>query len=407
MSQLELWTEQDEVALQYNEQIIKDGLETYMKVGYALMEIRDNRLYRKEFKTFEDYCQEKWGRSRRWAYHMIEASSVAGILQNVNHGSQIPETERQARPLTKLETPEQQSEAWSNAVANSETGKPTAKEVNQEVEKILRELKAKVKEQDKALLKKQREIAQKEAEVDTLKQSNTFVTNQLKEKDLLIEGIQATLEDSAKALAQKMVEVKVKEATESLQSELTTLKQEKEDLESAKAALDKQLRETIAKQEKAFADFKANPDPETKKAMQEAQKELDDLNQKRTNLATEVLAIQSRIENTLGVEEHRANATRNVMSFFKKIEAVFETHQKQILSFSSVYLDDAYAAHAEDLIENLEEYIAKLKKVLGDRQYAQAKPVEAVEVEVISDEEIPAHINYFPDMEDDDDEEDF
>lgn len=402
MSQLELWTEQDEVALQYNEQIIEKGLETYMKVGYALMEIRDNRLYRKDFNTFEEYCQEKWGKSRYWAYNFIKASEVAGVLESVDNCQQIPETESQARPLTKLETPEQQAEAWSNAVANTQqkSGKPTAKEVDDEVKK----LQAKLKEHEKALLEKQREIAQKEAEVANLKQSNTFVTTQLKEKETLIEGIQATLKDSAEALAQKMVEVKVKEATEPLQIELTRLKTDKENLETEKAALDERLKETIAKQEKALADFKANPDPETKKAMQEAQKELDNLNQKRADLVTEVLAIQSRIENTLGVEEHRANATRNVMSFFKKIEDVFETHQKQILSFSSVYLDDAYAAHAEDLIENLEEYIAKLKKVLSDRQYAQAKPIQSVDVEVVTDDDIPSHINYFPEPEEDDDD---
>lgn len=35
----------------------------------------------------------------------------AEVLQNVNHGLQIPTSERQTRPLAKLE-PEQQQEAW-------------------------------------------------------------------------------------------------------------------------------------------------------------------------------------------------------------------------------------------------------------------------------------------------------
>ena len=92
MSQLELWTEQDEVALQYNEQVIQDGLETYMKVGYALMEIRDNRLYRKEFKTFEEYCHKKWDKTSRWAQRMMKASEVVGVLEDATNWSQIPET---------------------------------------------------------------------------------------------------------------------------------------------------------------------------------------------------------------------------------------------------------------------------------------------------------------------------
>ena len=61
---------------------------------------------RETHKTFEDYCRDRWDMQRRYAYYMIDAASV---IENVNHGSQaiLPTSERQARPLTKLE-PEQQ-----------------------------------------------------------------------------------------------------------------------------------------------------------------------------------------------------------------------------------------------------------------------------------------------------------
>lgn len=367
MSQLELWTEQDEVALQYNEQIIKDGLETYMKVGYALMEIRDNRLYRKEFKTFEEYCQEKWGRSRRWANQIIKASEVVGVLENGNNCAQIPETESQARPLTKLETPEQQSEAWSNAVANSKTGKPSAKEVDAEVKKL------------------QEKLRLKDGEIAQLKQSNQFVSAELQRQQELMTGIEATLQDSAKSLAEKMTEAEVKKATQELRNELIQLKADKQKLESAQELAESKLKDAQEAHAQALADFKANPDPDTKKAIKEAQKALDDLLSERSSLATEVSEIQRRIQESIGVEEHRAHATGMVMSFFKKVEEVFENHHRHILSFSSLNLDDAYVAKAEDLIESLEDHIAKLKKAIADRQFNQATQVQAVEVEVVNE----------------------
>jgi len=227
----------------------------------------------------------------------------------------------------------------------------------------------------------------KDAEISQLKQSNQFVTSELKKQQELMTGIEATLQESAKSLAEKIVEVEVNKATLDLRNELIQLKAEKQRLENAQALAESQLKDAKEKHVKALADFKANPDPDTKKAINDAKKTLDDLLSDRASLTTEVLAIRRRIEDTIGLEEHRAHATRNVMSFFKKIEEVFENHHRHILSFSSLNLDDAYVAKAEDLIESLEEYIAKLKKALADRQFNQATQVEAVEVEVLEPED--------------------
>ena len=54
-------------------------------VGTALMEIRENRLYRSEFKTFEEYCQSKWGFNRRNAYQLIEAAGISSEMCAVAH----------------------------------------------------------------------------------------------------------------------------------------------------------------------------------------------------------------------------------------------------------------------------------------------------------------------------------
>lgn len=70
------------------------------------MAIRDGRLYRKSYGTFEDYCRERWGWSKRHCDRLIGAAEISRDLGPIG-----PTTESQARPLTKL-PPEQRSEAW-------------------------------------------------------------------------------------------------------------------------------------------------------------------------------------------------------------------------------------------------------------------------------------------------------
>ena len=97
------------------EVVIKQGLQTFVEVGQALMLIRDKRLYRAEFGTFEAYCQDKWQLGRNFVNKTIAASNVVANLEMGTRGTQTPQTEKHARPLTKLE-PELQVEAWQKVV---------------------------------------------------------------------------------------------------------------------------------------------------------------------------------------------------------------------------------------------------------------------------------------------------
>jgi len=80
------------------EAIIERGLETFVDVGLALLEIRDGRLYRESHATFDAYCRERWGWSRDYGYKLIRSAEVAQAL-GVDHGIQ---SERQARELVPL-----------------------------------------------------------------------------------------------------------------------------------------------------------------------------------------------------------------------------------------------------------------------------------------------------------------
>jgi hypothetical protein len=58
------------------ETIIENGRKSFIEVGTALIKIRDSRLYRKDYKTFEEYCKGKWQYARRTAYQLIDSVKV-------------------------------------------------------------------------------------------------------------------------------------------------------------------------------------------------------------------------------------------------------------------------------------------------------------------------------------------
>lgn len=127
-------TTTEQAQLERCETVIAAGRQTFIEVGNALMEIRDNRLYKAEYKSFEGYCLEKWGFKRGNAHDLIETANAAKTVQDIEQFSTTP-TREQVRPLTKLDTPDQQREAWQDAVTAS-GGKPTAKHVEAAVEKV-------------------------------------------------------------------------------------------------------------------------------------------------------------------------------------------------------------------------------------------------------------------------------
>jgi hypothetical protein len=84
------------------EAVIKWGIQTFVEVGSALMEIRDKRLYREmAFTTFEDYCHKRWNWSRRHANRQIQAAEIAAVA-----GPRGPKNEKQARELAGLKPEE-------------------------------------------------------------------------------------------------------------------------------------------------------------------------------------------------------------------------------------------------------------------------------------------------------------
>ena|ERR1700676_5178338 len=42
------------------EGIIERGYQTFLEVGRALQEIRDNKLWKPRYASFDDYCRDRW-----------------------------------------------------------------------------------------------------------------------------------------------------------------------------------------------------------------------------------------------------------------------------------------------------------------------------------------------------------
>lgn len=121
--------------LEQHEAVIERGLQTFVEVGNALAAIRDGKLYREEFGTFEDYCRDRWGFTYEYARLTMRAARVVTNLEeNPTIVGFLPATESQARPLTRLE-PDAQAAAWREAVETAPNGKVTAAHVEEVVQR--------------------------------------------------------------------------------------------------------------------------------------------------------------------------------------------------------------------------------------------------------------------------------
>ncbi|HXV44073.1 MAG TPA: hypothetical protein VEC96_13480 [Anaerolineae bacterium] len=123
--------------------VIERGLQTFIEVGSALMEIRNSRLYRQMYATFEEYCQERWDLRKSRTYQLMDAAEVVENLKSstiveLSRGNiPLPVNEAQARPLAKLGF-EMQRQAWQKAIETAPQGRITARHV----ETVVRELQA-------------------------------------------------------------------------------------------------------------------------------------------------------------------------------------------------------------------------------------------------------------------------
>jgi hypothetical protein len=172
------------------EAIITKGLKIFVEVGNALLQIRDQRLYRAEFSSFDEYMERRWKWSGSRGHQLIQAAKIVNELRapdfvrvkalvsnpggrvelaGYGPGAYMPRTspvqsgqtsgsgqetstivdtatpagryivpikEYQVRALAKLKTKDERRRAWDAAVAAAGGGDPTAAQVARAVKEI-------------------------------------------------------------------------------------------------------------------------------------------------------------------------------------------------------------------------------------------------------------------------------
>src|SRR6516164_5074365 len=95
------------------EQVVEGNFEQFLRVGAALAELRNRRLYRTTFATFEQYVRARFGLARSSVDQLIRSSMVARDL--LDNGEELsPHTSEAAiRPLSALPGQELQAATWS------------------------------------------------------------------------------------------------------------------------------------------------------------------------------------------------------------------------------------------------------------------------------------------------------
>lgn len=119
-------------------EILKDKIRTWWQdriiIGQSLVEIRDAKLYKDEYGTFEEFCNAEYGFTPRHAYRLIEFAEIKPELDEILRpiGHKIA-NESQARALAAVPE-EQRAEVVETAAAGN--GKLTAKTITEAAETV-------------------------------------------------------------------------------------------------------------------------------------------------------------------------------------------------------------------------------------------------------------------------------
>lgn len=127
------------------ETTVKDGMATFIKVGDALMKIRDSEGYKlRGFVTFDEYCESQFGFSVRQGQRLIAATKTTQVIEQIT--GETPTSESVAREFSKVTySPEVVKEVHQELKAEHKPlAKATATDVRRVVTKVLDKVKPKV-----------------------------------------------------------------------------------------------------------------------------------------------------------------------------------------------------------------------------------------------------------------------
>jgi hypothetical protein len=96
-----------------------------IEVGESMRAIRDGELFRAEYPTWADFCQQKLDISLHQAERRIQSAEIASEMVAADC-AHVPASESQCRPLTRLEPGFLRVYAWELACSLTPVGKTPA-----------------------------------------------------------------------------------------------------------------------------------------------------------------------------------------------------------------------------------------------------------------------------------------
>jgi hypothetical protein len=138
LSKKDLMTDAEISALDNAEKVIEKGLKNFVEVGNALKQIRDQKLYRNFYDTFEQYVRERWDIGRAHAYRLIDASQTMEVLSP--NGDILPVAESHIRPLLQFDVNDRPA-VWEVLVKNLKVNNDrviTAKDIGDHVNLLIK-----------------------------------------------------------------------------------------------------------------------------------------------------------------------------------------------------------------------------------------------------------------------------
>ena len=109
------------------EDVIRENYKSTYELAAAMAEIRNRRLHREFYDTFEEYCKERWKYSRSYCARLADMNEVIQDLKEYKNSDVMPRNELQARVFVPLNK-DQRITLLKTVKAESKTDITTASE---------------------------------------------------------------------------------------------------------------------------------------------------------------------------------------------------------------------------------------------------------------------------------------
>ncbi|MFT5469024.1 MAG: hypothetical protein ACI8UO_004138 [Verrucomicrobiales bacterium] len=115
---------------------VDNEMGAFLRVGEALKEIRDRKLYRGDYKRWSEFCRATFLLSRPHADRLIRGHEAVKKMAPIGAKNLLPTNEGQVRELLKLESDDDRQAVWEEVVTVADatsSGPITAKVISKKV----------------------------------------------------------------------------------------------------------------------------------------------------------------------------------------------------------------------------------------------------------------------------------